>query len=400
MKLIIVIFISSILFFLYFLKRNKLSNILLTTFTLMWVAVLSTIVLFNNAALQFMTLTGLFIIFAHIFMVICGVLFFLFRKSFQNKAKDYFIKIPIKTLYFLLLLLSFIGIYTLLSHINLKDAILNNELANLRGDMLSKEVEIPIQATVFMNFLYPFAIITPIFSFLINKRKHYLFLSFLIFGLFSLSSGGKGGIVILTILMFGAIIFLIKHKLIKIDKTIKYVTAFLVFLIFAFMTYINSTRSFDNEKSNVFVTYLSNSVPSFCQLLIQKDWSLLDFNFNDHIITRVTSGLMGSPRLWQMDKNIVYVPDGFNVFSSFADSIYSLGLIGSLVYYFFMGVLMSYANKKAKNINKIFLFSILFLFSFYSFFVDVFYFMAGSWYCILFYFFIGIKQQKYFKNEI
>lgn len=393
MKFLIVFFIFLFLFLLHLLKKNKMSNVLITTFTLMWLIVFATIVIFNEIALPYISLTGLLIIFAHIFIVICGSWFFNIQKSRIKKSKRFLIKKPIKSMYFLLLFLSFIGIYTLLSHIDLKEAILNNELAKLRGDMLSTEVEIPIQATIFMNFLYPFAIITPIFSFLVNKKKYFIFISFLIFILFSLSSGGKGGIVILTILMFGAILFLIKHKLLKIDRSIKFVTAFLAFMIFVFMAYINSTRSFDSKESNVFVVYFTNSVPSFCQLLIQKEWSLFDFNFNDHIITRVTSGLMGTPKLWQMDKNIVYVPEGFNVFSSFANSVFSLGLIGSLVYYFFIGMLMSYANQKAKSLNKIFLFSILFLFSFYSFFVDVFYFMAGSWYCILFYFFIGISTK-------
>jgi len=396
MKFLIIFFIFLFLFLLHLLKKNRMSNILITTFTLMWLIVFATIVIFNEISLPYISLTGLLIIFAHIFIVICGSFFFIIQKSRIEKPKRFLIKMPIKSMYFLLLFLSFVGIYTLLSSINLKEAILNNELAKLRGDMLSAEVEIPFQTTIFMNFLYPLAIITPLFAFLVNKKKYFLFISFLIFILFSLSSGGKGGIVILTILMVGATIFLVKHNLIEINKKIKFAAAFFASMIFIFMTYINSTRSYESNESNLFVSYFTNSVPSFCQLLNQKEWNLFAFNFNDHIITRVTSGLMGSPKLWQMDKNIVYVPEGFNVFSSFANSVFSLGLIGSLVYYFFIGVLMSYANQSTKSLNKIFLFSILFLFSFYSFFVDIFYFMAGSWYCILFYFFIGISTKNLF----
>jgi oligosaccharide repeat unit polymerase len=360
----------------------------------MWMIVFTVIVLFNDFAFDYMTLSGVIIIFAHIFILILGSLFFSFNKTHVKKKVVYLFHIPISRLYFILFFLSIVGIYFLLNTINLKEAVLNNELAELRGEMLSKEIAIPIQATIFMNFLYPFAIVTPLYCFLVDKRFYFILISFTIFALFSLSSGGKGGIVILTILMFGASLFLIKHKAIVIDKKLKFIVVFISLLIFGFMTYINSTRTSNYEKTNVFVAYFSSSVPSFCKLLEIKDWQLLDFNFDDHVITRVSSGLMGQPRLWAMDKNVVYVPEAFNVFSCFADSIFSLGLLGSLIYYFNIGVVMAYADRKYADINNVFLFAIMFLFSFYSFFVDVFYFMAGSWYCILFYLVMKIKFLK------
>lgn len=401
MKLLIVIFIFIILVILIVLKKYKQSNMLLTTFTLVWVFVFITLICFNDNAFQYVTVAGVLIIFANIFMVIFGNLFFLIGNNKNIKPLSYLFKIPVNSMYFVVLFLSVVGCYILLSRINIVEVLINQQLANLRGDLLSHEIVIPKAAVVFLNFLYPFAIVTALYTLVGRKKILVLIFSFLLFVLFSLSTGGKGGIVVLTVLLFGSTIFLIKENILNIDKRLKYVVFLFILLIFLFMAFINSSRGAESESNTeVFVTYFSNSVPAFCQLLNQKEWSLLAFNLNDHSIVRTLSGLLGYPAEWSMDKNIVWVPpNGFNVFTSFADSVFSLGLIGSFVYYFFIGVIMAYANKKSERLNRIFLFSVLFLFSFMSFYVDVFYFLAGSWYCLLFYFFIGINSNKLISYE-
>lgn len=366
----------------------------------MWILVFVVLIVFNDSAFQYVTLKGVLIIFTHIFMVIGGYLVLTIGKIKTIKPSPFIFKLPINTLYYTLLFLTILGLFFLLSQISLVKALLNSQLQQLRGDLLSHEITIPKKTIIFSNFIYPLAIVTPLYSLLVKNKMRFLFISFIVFILYSLSTGGKGGIVNLTVLMIGAILYMKRQNIIQIDYRIKKYFLLIILIILAFIIFINYTRDSDlGNNNNVFITYFSNSVPAFCQLLNQKEWHLLSFNLNDHTITRTISGLFGHPLSWAMDKNIVFVPpNGFNVFTSFADSIFSLGLIGSLVYYFFIGVLMSYANRQTQRINRIFLFSILFSFTFFSFYVDIFYFMAGSWYCIVFYIFIGINPEKYLHN--
>lgn len=392
MKLLICSFIFLLINAIYFLKRYKITNFLLLTFLCIWIFVFTTLIFLNHKALDYVTLSGIFIIFLHIIILILGNLFFLTWTKKVLNVKLYLFQMKIDRIYVFLFVLVFFGIYMFLSRVNLLEVLMNQEIANLRGDLLSHEIVLPKIVTIFLNFFYPFSIISALYCLRDPRKMLFLFGSFVSFILFSLLSGGKGGIITLTVLLFGAIIFMVKENFIKFDKRLQLITIVCVCSIVLFIVFINSTRGPGSEKNvDVFVTYFSNSVPAFCQLLNQKNWVFLDFNINDHTIFRTCSGVFGNSVEWAMDKNIVWVPpNGFNVFTSFADSVYSLGLIGSFIYYFLIGIIMSYASAKTKSINRIFLFSILFLFSFMSFFVDVFYFMAGSWYCILMYLLIKI----------
>ncbi len=395
-KLLIFIFVIILIGILYFLKKNKLENPLITLFLGTWICSFLVLFFWNEEGIAFVTFEGLLLIQGHIFSLIIGYLVFIFNINKRVVVIKPLFTFSIKVFFYFSLICSFVGLVLLFKKTDVISALIAEEVAKMRGDFLSKEKEVGLITVILTNFMYPLAAITPLYT--IRRGKYFLLiLVSLLFVMYSLANGGKGNAVILFVILLGAILLNYHKKIIIINKSVKYILTINLILILGFIQFINFTRSPDENKSDsqifveVFVPYFSGSIPAFSQLIKQKGWHLFSFNLSDHVIVREVSGIFGSkpPRL--IDTNIVYIPEGFNVFSSIADSLLSIGLVLSLIYYFFIGVAFAYANEKYNNYGKSFLFSILFLFAFYSFYVDIFFFMVGSWYCLLAYLFVRIK---------
>jgi oligosaccharide repeat unit polymerase len=368
---------------------------LITSLCATWIAVTLIIFFFNQPVIPYLTYFGISIIYLHFLVVIGGHLFY---KWFINKRiKSYYMVTATLSLsYYIVLILSSIGVIWSLTRVNLIDALIKNELMEMRAKGFDEEITIPKQIVILSNFIYPLAVIGTCFS-LFTKRYFLLILTFLLFITYSLANGGKGNLLILSILSLGTSLYLYKWKLIKLDsKVIKIVIAFVI-VIFSFISYINYTRIGNTGEvsiSDVLIVYTSDSVPAFCQLLKETKLELIKFDLSDHDLMKELSALFGGNKIKRaIDQNNVYIPEGFNVFTSFADSILAFGLIGSLFYYFIIGIMFSYAESKTVKLSRLFLFSVLFLFVIYSLFVDVFFFMMGSWYCLMFYFLIDIGNK-------
>ena len=404
MQLLFVLYIFILSLFLIILKKLKYSNIFLNIFLVIWTLVFLIFVIANNTGKEYLTLKGVVIIFSHITVVCIGVLSSLFkRKRIKLKITIPKIKIRIQILFYILFILTSIGLVLLTLSVNLFEVLRSEELAKMRGEALSKQIEISSYVILLTNFIYPLTVIAPLYTLCHKKNPVLFFIVFLMGMYFSLSTGGKGGVVTLSILLIASIYFLVSYQMIQLSK-IQVRNYLFIFgtIIIGFIAFITSTRvgkssstELIDENYNMFISYFTNPIPAFCQLLEQKEWYILNFDLRDHSIIRNLSGFFGEKLEWSMDKNVVYIPNFHNVFTSLADSIYSLGLFLSLIYYLLIGKIFFWLNLKSeKNINKIFIFSIFFLFSFYSFYVDIFFFMSGAWYCILFYFFIDIKQEN------
>ncbi|AQX83651.1 oligosaccharide repeat unit polymerase [Elizabethkingia bruuniana] len=393
-----------LLIFLFIIRKIGKNNFLLNTFIFTWLIVLFALILFNRPAVDYISEEGIIIIFAHLFILGFGVLIF-DKKEVVFKRFPLQIKLSITTLFYLFLGLSLLGLYMFSKSVNLIDAIVLNQVATLRSNLLLKEIEVSPATVLLTNFLYPLAAIAPVYTLVYKKKPALFFFIVILFVVYSLSSGGKGGIVLMIGTLMGAIIYLIKTKRLVFDKRIKMIAIIMAVFVFAFITFITYSRtqhtneSISDNTSSMFVSYFTNSVPAFCQILKENGYSLFNINLSQHNLVRNIGGLFGIKFQWEMDSYIVYVPQPFNVFSSLADSIFSLGLIGSLFYYFIIGIIMGAINTM-RNINGVFLYSIFFLFSFYSFFVDIFYFMVGSWFCIAAFFVFKIKfPEKYLRKQ-
>ena len=381
--------------FLNFLKKIGKGNLLLNVMLGVWMLVFIILIFLNSQSLSYFTEEGIIIIFGHLFMICFGVLFSP-KMSFRFNKFPLNFTVGIGFLFYILLILSLIGLYLFSISVILIDAITSNQMAQLRANVLLKELEVSPMTVLLTNFLYPLAAITPIYTLYNKKRFLLLLLVIILFFIYTLCSGGKGGVILMIATFTGAVIYLVKNNMIIFDRKLKLISGVVsigILSVFAWLTYSRMKYTGDSvteSTASMFVSYFSTSVPAFCQLLKEQDYLLLNFDLTQHNLVKNIGAIFGIKYKWGMDSYIVYVPEPFNVFSSIADSIFSLGLIGSLFYYFIIGLLMGWVNK-LKDQNGIFLFAVFFLFSFYSFFVDVFYFMAGSWFCVLFYSFINLK---------
>jgi oligosaccharide repeat unit polymerase len=146
--------------------------------------------------------------------------------------------------------------------------------------------------------------------------------------------------------------------------------------------------------ANEIISYFTFSIPAFSIWLRTYNWSWLNFDISQLSIFREVLNLLGIPIERTIDKVIVYIPEQFNVFTSFADSISAFGVVGSFIYYLLIGSLFKFLDYRKGLAVYPFLFSTFFLFSIYSLFTDIFFFMFGSFICLSFHFLFKVNFEK------
>ena len=168
----ILLMIICLFLFLNFLKKIGKGNLLLNVMLVVWMLVFIILIFFNSQSLSYFTEEGVIIIFGHLFMICFGVLFSP-KMSFRFNKFPLNFTVGIGFLFYILLILSLIGLYLFSKSVNLIDAITSNQMAQLRANVLLKELEVSPMTVLLTNFLYPLAAITPIYT-LYNKKRFLL----------------------------------------------------------------------------------------------------------------------------------------------------------------------------------------------------------------------------------
>lgn len=375
-------------------NTNKSNAYLIKVFNGIWTLAFVLLLLFQREVIiTYCTPFSFFLIGIHFLFFNFGYILNT-SKYFLNSKK---IKISLKQAYFISLSLSLLGIILISYNINLVEYLVQQQIAKLRSDGFEGNVTTNGALKMLANFIYPFSIVSGLYYF--EKKKVFVFVPFILLAtFFSLLNGGKGSMIILSSLFMGSLIYKHNLKQINIDKKLKYSILILFVLIIIYFIYITYSRNISQEGDLVYLDifeeifkYFCYSIPAFSQWLEINKLSLLNFDISQVSLIREISNLFGYqiPRL--IDKQIVYIPEQFNVFTAFADSISAFGIFGSVVYYFLIGILLKFVDKSREVSKQPFLYCVLFLFSIQSLFSDVFFFMIGVWICLFIHFFIKIE---------
>jgi len=392
---VLIILLSLILFIL--LKINKI-KLLGKSFLTIWILALTTLILSNYQIVNtYITFFSLFIIFFHFLFFGLGYILFPSNLNFKYLPK---INISGKYLYNVLLIITILGITLLIYTIDLKKYIIANQVAILREDIFSQNISIDKRFKMLANFIYPLSIVSGLI-FIKTKKTKYLFILLIISIIFSLLNGGKGSILIILTLFFSIILnnYAILHVYFK--NKIRKLIIFVFLIVLFYFGYISNSRSVMSKAetnslgiANEIISYFTFSIPAFSIWLRTYNWSWLNFDISQLSIFREVLNLLGIPIERTIDKVIVYIPEQFNVFTSFADSISAFGVVGSFIYYLLIGSLFKFLDYRKGLAVYPFLFSTFFLFSIYSLFTDIFFFMFGSFICLSFHFLFKVNFEK------
>jgi len=284
--------------------------------------------------------------------------------------------------------------------IDLKKYLIANQVAILRDDIFSQNISVDKRYKMLANFIYPLSIVSGMIFFKTKKTKFLLRLLILSI-IFSLLNGGKGSILIILILFFSVIL----NNYSKLESGFKQKIRKLIFFVFLivlfYLSYISISRSLLSKSEtdsfgivNEIISYFTFSIPAFSVWLNTFKWNWFNFDISQLSIFRELLNLLGIPSERTIDKVIVYIPEQFNVFTSFADSISAFGLLGSLLYYLFIGTSFKFLDYRKRGDVYPFLFSIFFLFSIYSLFTDIFFYMFGTFICLAFHFLFKINYNS------
>jgi oligosaccharide repeat unit polymerase len=389
---LLIILLCLTLFFL--LKLNKI-KLLGGSFIVTWIIALSTLIFSNYEIVNIYTsIFSLIVIFFHFIFFSIGYISFPSNFKFKFLPK---INISGKNLYNILLTITILGITLLIYTIDLKKYLIANQVANLREDIFSQNISVDKTYKMLANFIYPLSILSGMI-FIKTKKTKYLLMLLILAIIFSLLNGGKGSILIILTLFFSVIL----NNYIKLEsdfkQKIRKLIIFVFLIVLFYLGYISISRSLMSKSetdslgiANEIISYFTFSIPAFSVWLNTFDWSWFNFDISQLSIFREVLNLSGIPIERTIDKVIVYIPEQFNVFTSFADSISAFGLVGSLIYYLLIGTSFKFLDYRKGGEVYPFLFSIFFLFSIYSLFTDIFFFMFGTFICLGFHFLFKIN---------
>ena len=387
------IFLASV----FLLRFNKLIGLLVTIYCLIWAITIYLLAIFSSASIPFMTYKGIIILYAHFICVLLASLFTF--NSFHQLINMQRIKVSSRTLYLVCLILATIGIGMVLYTTDVWTFYIQNQLAELRGELFEQKITVNRYYKFIGNFVYPLAIVGPLYFFRKSKSIWVLVAVILLGALLSFSNGGKGNLLIVVIILIGAIVYLLYQRNYGFPKVLKRAAIILSIAMLSFFYFISLTRVEANEKFSAFDSivlineYFSSSIPSFCQWIEINDVAYIDFNIGQTALLREAGSIIGISNPRTIDQQVVNIPHRFNVFTAFADSLAAFGYIGSLIYYLIIGAILGLIDLIPKSDSTIFIFSTFFLFVCYSLFTDIFFYMIGSWICLSFHFLFKIEDR-------
>lgn len=380
---------------LYYLK---LLGKLLFFYYMYWAIAIFVFTFFSQISLEYMTYKGVLLIYS--FLLIMYAPSLVIYKLQKNGRDIKFFDINITYLYWGLFTASAIGLLMIYFTTDVIGHYAANELATLRGELLEGEVSVNRYYKILGNFVYPFAVAGPIYYF--RKRQSWFIMALPIaLGIaLSFANGGKGNLLIIVILLIGSVCFFTLKRNCVLPPSLKKMGFFLVGLILVFFGVINATRTAEGNGGFDFLStvdgvnkYFTNSIPAFCLWLNNNNNSFFGGEIQYFSLIRELGSIIGVHGVRTIDQQVVYIPQFFNVYTSYAEGIQAFGYIGALFYYICIGGVIGLLDSKMKNDNKVFLYSTFFLFIFYSLFADIFFYMIGSWMCLSFYFLFRINYK-------
>jgi oligosaccharide repeat unit polymerase len=372
------------------LKMNKLIGLLVTIYCFVWGITIYLLAIFSPNSLPFITLKGIAVIYGHFVCVLLAAVF-TFNSYYQLLS---FKGIPIssKYLYIGCLVVSGFGILMMLYTADVWSFYVQNQLAQLRGELFEQKIVVNKYYKLMGNIVYPLAIVGPVYFFRKNKNILILLAVVLLGALLSVSNGGKGNLLMIVILVAGSVLYMCTHEAYRLPTIIKRAAVILGVLILVFFYLIGLSRA---ESDNAFSwfdsvvllnEYFSSSIPSLCQWMELDNVKWINFNIGQFSLLRELGAMVGISTTRVIDLQIVNIPHPFNVFTAFADSLAAFGYVGSLVYYLVIGAILGLVDIVHRKGNSVFLFATFFLFICYSLFTDIFFYMIGSWICLSFYY--------------
>ncbi len=393
MMLLLLIFALSSIILVYAIISQKIMTGQLI-FTGSWLASATLLIGFPESLSYLSGKSTIIIILAHFAFFLGGLVAHISLKStFQADKSTLILDVTtfsaLKLLFFILISFGLVGSWYLMKATSALEAILTNDIYHLRDRVMGGKFEIPIIARVWSNLLYPASLIGAVnYSICDNKGRRWLFVLLPILGavLMSLSSGGRGVILIIGLIMFWAIIIYRNHD-IKCRTTWKNYIGLLVIaaVLISYVLYIANIRGkYEGYSSgSSVITYIAGCIPSFSAWLDMKYIPILNADFSNIAFIREFSAIIGNSVVRTIDNDIVYVPFPFNVFTSLAEHIISFGILGALILSFGLGIWSAKLESGTPTLCKYALRTCIYVYLSYSLFADVSFFIVGWWLSIV-----------------
>lgn len=377
------------------LRFHRLIGLLATIYLLIWTIAIYLFVIFSTISIPFLSYTGICMIYLHLLAVLIAT--FVTFNAYHTVFTAALFQITVPRFYFIFLALTTIGIGMVWYTTDVWTFYVQNQLAEMRGEILDQNITVNRYWKFMGNFVYPLAIIAPLYFFRQQKNVLVLIAVVLLGALLSFSNGGKGNLLIVILLLMGGIIYFLYHRNVTFPAVLKKTVILLGVAMLAFFYFINSTRVTEEEGFSIgdsltlFNQYFTNSIPSFCQWIELNDIPLIDFKIGQMAILREAGSFVGISNPRVIDQQVVNIPQRFNVYTAFADSMTAFGWIGSVLYYLLIGAIIGLIDLVPRKDQTLFLFATFFLFACYSLFTDIFFYMIGSWICLSFYWLFNLK---------
>lgn len=405
MELTIFTFLANFLVFagIVLLRYYRLIGLLATSYAIVWTMTIFALLVFSPQSVAYLTYKGLGLIYTHLLCLVVAAGF-----SYQSISQvRYFTGFLIRpgTLFYVTFLIAALGLGLILYTIDIWAFYIQNQLANLRGELFEQTIVINRYFKLMGNMTYPLAMIAALYYYQRSKQWWILALAVLLGGLLSLASAGKGNLLMVMILLGGGILFMALQRGLGFPSNLKKLGIVLAVGLLIFFYFIGITRLVEGEEFSIYDNlvlineYFSSSIPAFCVWLESNDLPLINLEFGQFALLRELGGMVGLDQVRTIDHQVVHIPHPFNVYTALADSISAFGYVGSLIYYILIGWVIGMLDVRPRDNQPIFLFATFFLFVVYSLFTDVFFYMIGSWICLAFHFMFRISTDPVSLNQ-
>jgi len=300
------------------------------------------------------------------------------------------IRVMVTTVFWFLSVIAIGGIVITTARLGTFRAIADGSLEALRHDLSEKDLVMPISLRLFGNLGYLTALLGG-YSYFQGRdiKRIYIILPIAILTLYSISSGGRGPLLIGGIMMFW---FMLAKAM---DSRKAVVDCVLVIIALGvFWLAISATRTDERSYGELAAEYTGASIPAMCELIGDGEaLKFFDLQLNQSVWVREAKKATGIETERTVDREIVYIPFGFNVFTGLSEWLTEYGYLGTFLMLSGVGLVCGMLEGKGRSAGAMCVRAVLYVYLSYSIITDLAAFIVGWWIC-LFAALLILKKEK------
>ena len=261
-----------------------------------------------------------------------------------------------------------------------------SEIYEIRDLVVGKFFVVPSYQRALVAFAYPASVLGAVLYCLYagyTLRGMLIFLPLMVLLMMSFASGGRGALLIGSSLIIWQIVaFSVASKRMAI-KDPAIICLMLVVTGYCSLIFVIRAEVEGFNEIEAFVRYFSGPLLALGELLSSVDVDIIAFQADQFAIIREASNLLGGNVERTIDNNIAFVPFKTNVFSALGEHYLYFGYLGTLIFYFLLGLVFS----SIQSIHRPFMIfgggACFYTYSTFTIFADVSMFIVGWWLSVL-----------------